>query len=46
MSVTIIYYEAKCKHCLFFHRRTKLNKNGNKSKVRPAFCGNIKSERG
>lgn len=44
MSVIIIQYEAKCKHCRFFNYTNLNKKNGGKSKVRRAFCTNPKSE--
>lgn len=44
MSVVIITYEAKCKHCRFFNYTNLNNKDGSKSKVRRAFCTNPNSE--
>jgi hypothetical protein len=44
MSTIIITYDAKCKHCLFFKYKNLLNKSGEKSKVKRAFCTNQDSE--
>jgi hypothetical protein len=43
MSMVIITYEAKCKHCLFFEYENIPKKNGSKSKINRAFCKNTKS---
>lgn len=43
MSTVIMYYDAKCKHCIHFKYKKKLNKNGEKSKISRAYCGNDKS---
>lgn len=45
MSTTIIYYDAKCKHCKFFQYRKLPKINGEMSKRMYAFCENPKSER-
>lgn len=44
MSVVIITYEAKCKHCIFFNYTNLNKKDGTKSKINRAFCTNPKSE--
>lgn len=45
MSTTIIYYEAKCKHCKFMKYRKLPKVNGELSKRMYAFCENSKSDR-
>ena len=45
MSVVIITYEAKYKHCLHFKYRKLPKMNGQMSKRMYAFCENPKSER-
>ena len=40
MSVVIIQYEAKCKHCRFFNYSNLTKKNGDKSKIKRAVCTN------
>jgi hypothetical protein len=45
MSVLIITYDAKCKHCLFMEYRKLPKVNGTMSKRSYAFCENKNSER-
>jgi hypothetical protein len=40
MSVVIIQYEARCKHCRFFNYSNLTKKDGDKSKIKRAFCTN------
>ena len=44
MSVLVITYEAKCKHCLHFKYCRLTKKDGNPSKKMQAYCNNPKSE--
>jgi hypothetical protein len=41
--ITIITYDAKCKHCLFFKYNHLTKNDGSKSKLMRAFCKNEKS---
>ena len=45
MSIVIIEYDAKCKHCLHLKYKKSPNKNGEMSKKSYAFCENVKSDR-
>lgn len=43
MSQVIIYYDAKCKHCIHFEHKHPIKKDGSKSKKTVAFCNNVRS---
>jgi hypothetical protein len=43
MSQVIIYYDAKCKHCIHFAYKHTIKKDGSKSKKTVAFCNNDRS---
>jgi hypothetical protein len=45
MSVVIITYDAKCKHCQHFEYKNIPKKDGTRSKINRAFCKNKKSLR-